>query len=216
MGDSVPSQSKGLLKRQRSATFTPGSDVFGDNDFVPSFMSAGGGFGAVFANELIDNPIEDDGVGSNGSNFGRGNWQPREPPNEFDAWNPELIPRTRTQEAIIEAINNDGLLDYVPSLTPRVRPDPSGRTPRSRQDLSKIDDVQLVLVGTTLVAKTANEQLKLDVRFLFGIALSVPLEAAPSFPPLERSRAQLQMEALSSNLDKHTKNFPNLELTYPG
>lgn len=166
MGDSVPSQSKGLLKRQRSATFTPGSDVFGDNDFVPSFMSAGGGFGAVFANELIDNPIEDDGVGSNGSNFGRGNWQPREPPNEFDAWNPELIPRTRTQEAIIEAINNDGLLDYVPSLTPRVRPDPSGRTPRSRQDLSKIDDVQLVLVGTTLVAKTANDQLKLDVRFV--------------------------------------------------
>jgi hypothetical protein len=39
------------------------------------------------------------------------------------------------------------------------------QTPRSREDLSDVKSVDLELVGTTLVAKTANEQAKLDVRF---------------------------------------------------
>jgi hypothetical protein len=42
---------------------------------------------------------------------------------------------------------------------------PSGcQTPRSREGLSFAKPVDLELVGTTLVAKTANEQAKLDVR----------------------------------------------------
>jgi hypothetical protein len=189
MGDNVPSQSKGLLKRQRSVTLTPRSDVFGDNDFVPSFMSIGFG-AAVFANDLNDNPLpfpEDDTVGSIGSNYGRGNGLPREPVNEFYDWNPELItrvPSTRSKGEIIEAFKNDGLLDYVPSLTPRPRPDPSGRTPRSRQDLSSVDDVKLVLVGTTLVAKTANDQIKLDVRFVLALLCLYLLKPLPLSPLL--------------------------------
>jgi hypothetical protein len=38
------------------------------------------------------------------------------------------------------------------------------QTPRSREQLSSVTPVELELVGTTLVAKTANECAKLDVR----------------------------------------------------
>lgn len=38
------------------------------------------------------------------------------------------------------------------------------QTPRSREQLSSANPVELELVGTTLVAKTANESVKLDVR----------------------------------------------------
>ncbi len=40
------------------------------------------------------------------------------------------------------------------------------QTPRSREQLSSVTPVELELVGTTLVAKTANEYVKLDVRVL--------------------------------------------------
>jgi hypothetical protein len=40
------------------------------------------------------------------------------------------------------------------------------QTPRSREQLSTVAPVELELVGTTLVAKTANEYVKLDVRIL--------------------------------------------------
>jgi len=46
-----------------------------------------------------------------------------------------------------------------------------GRTPRSRQDLSCVNAVDLELVGTTLVAKTSNDQVKLDVRAACNFAL---------------------------------------------
>jgi hypothetical protein len=167
MNDTVPSQSKGQLKRQRSATFTPRSDIFFDNDFVPSNLSSG--FGAVFANETSDIAFprfEDDAVGSN-ENFGLSNGLPRSCIDDINPyWNPDFPQRTRSQESIRNQIVVDGLLDFVPSLTPRPRPDSSGRTPRSRQDLSDLDDVELELVGTTLVAKSANDQIKLDVRFV--------------------------------------------------
>jgi hypothetical protein len=41
---------------------------------------------------------------------------------------------------------------------------PSCQTPRSREELSFAKSVDLELVGTTLVAKTSNDQAKLDVR----------------------------------------------------
>jgi hypothetical protein len=169
MSDTVPSQNKGLLKRQRSATFTPRSDIFFDNDFVPSYSSSG--FGAVFANETSDitfSRFEDDGVGSNGDNYGFSNGLARQPIDDLNPYlNPDFLQRTRSTESIRNQIREDGLVDFVPALTPRLRPDPSGRTPRSRQDLSDVDDVELELVGTTLVAKTANDQIRLDVRFVY-------------------------------------------------
>ena len=45
------------------------------------------------------------------------------------------------------------------------------RTPRSRQELSSANAVELELVGTTLVAKTSNDQAKLDVRAACGCLL---------------------------------------------
>jgi hypothetical protein len=169
MSDTVPSQSKGLLKRQRSASFTPRSDTFFDNDFVPSYASTG--FGAVFANDTSDvvfSRFEDDGVSSNGYSFDMSMGQAREPLDDLNPYlNPDFMQRTRSQEIIRNQILEDGLMPFVPAFTPRARPDPSGRTPRSRQDLSDVDDVELELVGTTLVAKTANDQIKLDVRFVF-------------------------------------------------
>jgi hypothetical protein len=60
-----------------------------------------------------------------------------------------------------------GMLGYNPMASqfgsyPFVQP--SCQTPRSREDLSFAKSVDLELVGTTLVAKTANDQAKLDVR----------------------------------------------------
>ena len=102
MSDTVPSQSKGLLKRQRSASFTPRSDTFFDNDFVPSYASTG--FGAVFANDTSDvvfSRFEDDGVSSNGYSFDMSMGQAREPLDDLNPYlNPDFMQRTRSQEII--------------------------------------------------------------------------------------------------------------------
>jgi hypothetical protein len=208
MVDSASSFYRGItLKRSRSATFSPTADTF--DDFVPSFPS----FGAVFANDISGDiassalsQFDDDGVYSSNSN---GVCAPiglvRHCIDDLNAdLNPEMH-RTRTQESIFNQIHEDGLADYVPSLTPRERVDPSGITPRSRHDLSAVDDVKLELVGTTLVGKAANDQVKLDVRSAQLIAFT--------FSSLSHA---LQMEAMSSNLEKHQKNFPNINLKYPG
>jgi hypothetical protein len=47
----------------------------------------------------------------------------------------------------------------------------SCQTPRSRDELSLAKSVDLELVGTTLVAKTANDQAKLDVRSSLPVVL---------------------------------------------
>ena len=72
---------------------------------------------------------------------------------------------SRTQSFLSTKINADGLAPFTPALTPRTPRvvDTSGRTPRCRDDLT--DDVQLELVGTTLVAKSSNESVRLVVSF---------------------------------------------------
>jgi len=181
MGDTVPSQGRGGLKRTRSAVFSPAADAYtpiGDGDFVGSYSSYGA---AVFANEVANDTIpsallrfDDDKVDS--SNGGGGGFsiglrhQPiddlaRHPIDDL-GWQTDDMPifRTRSQESIRSQIEDDGLAPYIPGFTPRERPDPSGRTPRCRQDLTTVNEVDLELVGTTLVAKTANDQVKIDVR----------------------------------------------------
>jgi hypothetical protein len=170
MGDTVPSQGRGGLKRTRSAVFSPAADAYtpiGDGDFVGSYSSYGA---AVFANEVANDTIpsallrfDDDKVDSSNGVGGGFSIGLRQPIDDI-GWQTDDMPifRTRTQESIRSQIEDDGLAPYIPGFTPRERPDPSGRTPRCRQDLTT--EVDLELVGTTLVAKTANDQVKIDVR----------------------------------------------------
>lgn len=180
MGDSVPSQPKGRLQRTRSATFSPTVSEFYADDDAPSYLSMSTlSFGAAaFANEANDNipstnsfaRFDDDTSGS--LYIGSRGGQAREPLDDLGEWNPELPPlRTRSQEqmaAILEKEFGKSLPDFVPSLTPRVV-DTSGQTPRCRENLSDITDVALELVGTTLVAKSSNDEVRLDVRFFVSL-----------------------------------------------
>ena len=175
MGDNLPSQGRGGLKRTRSVVLSPTADTFtpiGDNEFVGSYSYGA----AVFANEVANDTIpsaftrfDDDRVDSS-NGFGGGAMIGlhglRQPIDDLTGeWDPELpIHRTRSQEIVARQICEDGLAPYIPGFTPRERPDPSGRTPRSRQELTTVNEVDLELVGTTLVAKTSNDQIKIDVR----------------------------------------------------
>jgi hypothetical protein len=221
MGDQVASHSRAPLKRSRSAAFSPTAEIFfTDGDTVPSFMSCGMSFGAaVFANEMNDSipsafaHFDDDGVGSAGSLAGGASLGLRQPiDHEFGGWN-EPIYRTRSQETIKQLLEEDGMAPVTPAFgrTPRGRADGSGTTPRCRQDLEHVDPVKLELVGTTLVAKSASDGIRLDVG-------SVLLGAVAPLQPLQCAHPLvfLQMEVLSSNLELHKKKFANITLHLPG
>jgi hypothetical protein len=180
MGDSVPSQPKGRLQRTKSATFSPIVGEFFADDDAPSYLSMSTlSFGAAaFANEANDNipstnsfaRFDDDTSGSLFIRSGIG--QAREPLDDINPeWNPELpLVRTRSQEQLKEQLKEFGrsLEEFVPALTPRIV-DTSGQTPRCRENLSDITDVALELVGTTLVAKSSNDEVRLDVRFFVSL-----------------------------------------------
>jgi hypothetical protein len=178
MGDEVASGSRVPLKRQRSATFSP----FADGDAVPSFMSFGA---SVFANEIMSDftpsafaRFDDDGVGSAGG-MGGGAFMPRQPINDIGDWNQlEPLCRTRSGSSIKQLLEEDDLAHVTPAFgrTPRGRTEPSGITPRCRQDLEHVDSLKLELVGTTLVAKIACDDMRLDVGLvLLGAVASLQL-----------------------------------------
>jgi hypothetical protein len=181
MGDSVPSQPKGRLQRTKSATFSPTVGEFFADDDAPSYLSMTTmSFGAAaFANEANDNiPSTNSGSFSrfdddtSGSLFiGSRNGQARQPLDDINPeWNPELPIRTRSQEQLKKQLEEFGtsLEEFVPALTPRIV-DTSGQTPRCRENLSEITDVALELVGTTLVAKSSNDEVRLDVRLFVSL-----------------------------------------------
>jgi hypothetical protein len=180
MGDKVPSFGRGTLKRTRSTTFSPVVGEFYADDTAPSIMSVSA-FGA-FANDDASDFVpsaggvndyapstgaiyDHDEAYSNG--VGGSLHSMRGPIDDVNPyWDGELI-RTRSWDHLKDKIKDDGLASFTPALTPRTPRfvDLGGQTPRCRDDLTDIDDVKLELVGTTLVAKSSNESVKLAVSF---------------------------------------------------
>ncbi len=197
MGDDVPS-TRGSLKRTKSATFSPTVGHFFADD---TLNSLGAGFGA-FANESSDMipstsafaRFEDDTTGSaissgGGVRIGFSRGELRETSgDDYPFADHDMIPRTRSLETFINSLKDDIDNGIIPSATAPCTPrtpmpvDTSGQTPRCRSDMSDIPELRLELVGTTLVAKSANDQLRLDVSLLCRCVVG-PIFSPVSFPP---------------------------------